>query len=699
MKIASAKQSKKPLDKMSFQEVSMLKDQLKYIIRGDEIYNKVLLKKHIADIDPIIEDSIIRIRQANVQTMYDNPAITMLKRYNILRLQPYNLVARFVNHNRDTAFYKILRDNVQQGMIDALGKEKEITEMVEKDIKKYVPDFDPEEWSLVKNRERVKFQQGSMPLNPLEKISLFLDAEQKAGRQHLYEGGLEDENANRVVMTKDDVSWIRKRKDGLLNQQEMALAKIVNKHLNSIIQNSLNEVGMKLYGFKIAKEQNYFRLHADKLAKDRKPQSYHTAQGAPKRMELAGDLIGRVENPKTPLFRVNAYKAFIDSAKFASEFYGMAIPIRNARMIIGNGQLTDAIRQKHGTETYKTLENYINDVEGTFQRKTKIEEFLTNIHRRATTTVLGLTWTTPLKQIPSIINGMSDLGTGPWLAEGLKNNVVDKHMFDHPMMWARLQGRVTREVYEAMVNDLGGKTLNRINQMRSISMKGILKADMFVMTKLWNMAKAKHKIQNNGKVNYEKLNKEFTKLVTETQPFWTETELSEMMRSRNIASRIITQFRTQREVNFNMLYRDLMKGQKTGDYRQFARTLGHQTAAQLSIALVDTLRHSLRTDDEDTWKVFMSYAALALAGVGPIASLVTNQVLFGWGAGTLVVDAINSNLELISALTNDPTKNPKGTARKLVRAISYDTGIPVDNLIKSIEDGYKVGRGTLDILK
>jgi len=687
----------KNMDEMTPEDVANLNDLIHTVIQVDKLSESLLLGNMLQHLTPVIDETTGLMNGVDISDMKDiKKTLRGFHRYFDIRLSPENAALQIVGWKEGTMFSRIMHENLADGVIEATRVRKEIQQGFEKDVAK-VESFNAEKWSLKKSRVKVKFDKGAMDLNPLEKIYLYQYATQKDGVAHLIDGGFHDENSAGVIMTVDDINFILK---DMLSADENKVADLYAKY-DIVMQEYINEVSMKLYGIKIANIKNHAFLYVDKNTKRGNLASINTPIREQGGLEMSGRIMNRVKNPKSALLRMNAHKAFIDGTKFASKFHGLAIPVRNARALIARTELKTKLNQKFGSKALSDMQDYLDDVEGKYVESNDIDKVLLKIMRNVSSAYLSFTYTVVLKQIPSIMMGISLMDISPkGLAQGLANRKTDPHMLDSPVMWERAQGRQNREMYEAKnITVFGGEVGRKLHKVKEVGLTGIMKADYLVFKSLWNIKLAEHR-EKYGKIDYKKLEKEFNDLVRSSQPFWSATESSRIMRNPSASSRFITQFRTQREVIFNMLYRAAAQAIKTKDIKPLAKVVAAKFSANIMIAMVDSLRHHLRNpdDDDEIFKIFARLLALAAVGVDPLASMILNKMLSGYDPGILYVDGVNSLLSVTVSILDNPTDD-KYFIRKSVKALSLGTGIGVENAWKWVKDTFQLTDDIVDGLK
>lgn len=172
------------------------------------------------------------------------------------------------------------------------------------------------------------------------------------------------------------------------------------RELGELILRQNNELGEKiggvhvaLRGFDIAREENYFPLLTDQKQK-RRVLDELAGQYADKWLEQSGFLKERVMH-KVPVLLSDALDTHLWHMRQAVSFVNKAIPVRNARVLLGAPKVREVVDGHVGKTWTPRMERLLKDFSGAeLGSRTEAEQLAAKLSRNAAAAVLGLRPTT-----------------------------------------------------------------------------------------------------------------------------------------------------------------------------------------------------------------------------------------------------------------------------------------------------------------
>ncbi|TSA40157.1 hypothetical protein D4Q85_00230, partial [bacterium] len=201
----------------------------------------------------------------------------------------------------------------------------------------------------------------TMALTRGERLDFILSATDPDTRAKIVKGGwgLATDKSKHYEMTERDIDNISMT----LSPEETKFIVPLWRWVNTQGATYLNEGSRPLFGYDRARE-NYW---PSKAARWRMPQQkvsqVNRKLGMDRVLEGLGILKERV-GPGTPVAGRDVIARFIDHAHHLGLLYGKGLPIRNARMLLGNRDVADTIREHFGEDELRHWDNFLNAATG-----------------------------------------------------------------------------------------------------------------------------------------------------------------------------------------------------------------------------------------------------------------------------------------------------------------------------------------------
>jgi hypothetical protein len=354
-----------------------------------------------------------------------------------------------------------------------------------------------------------------------------------------------------------------------------------------IQQPRINEISKNINGYPIARDENY----------------YPTGRKMPRRVRgTKTDISTSIENegryqPITggrEAFRTIPFRsAFLSGIQLDAKLYGTAIPMRNARALLGNREWQDAVIKAGYEEEMNTLIDIAESYQKFKTDRDIIEQFGQKLLNKWSQSVLSLrisTIGTQVGSLPAAAEGMDVKYIRPLMP--VTRNRIDR-MKQHPFFWSRWElNRVNIEVGSIAAQDAGLKFLFGKSPTLEKPLKGLIWGDQQAIGNIhiWAENESLAAGLEAGTPEFEKavnIRTEF--LVRRNQPAWSYLNRSKLGSSTNLFSRSLLIFRTARESQYNVALRAANEYSKSGKNAkakaQYAKAVGSILSSAAMVAL------------------------------------------------------------------------------------------------------------------
>ena len=575
-------------------------------------------------------------------------------------VSPENMALKFSGWDYSNPAFDVLYTNLTEGqreMIDFWNTAYEIFEEAEKNL------------DISKKQEVVKLADTTIKLTGWEKISLYLHTTNEDNIKHLVNGGgRKTDYAFKYKFTENDIKSI----ENMLTVDEMKYAKVVMDYFNGMSKEALNEVSIKLLNYEIATIKNYFPIITDRLfrSKDFNKQFFKIL------IEQQSFLKERTSGQNTIMIE-DIRNVMKRSVHGVGKYYGMAIPLRDAKMLLGDEQVKESIINKFGTLQEEYFEKLFQDIEGMTTELDPTDKWVVKRMRTLQQAYMGINPYILVKQTASFPTAFAELNPMDLASvQGIKPVLSYELMKKwSPLIKYRLKGHVTRETGEALLS----------KHMKWTS-RPITFFDSLAIAKIWNVVEAEIKRTNpdvkfKSDEFYEKVARRTEEVIYRTQPNYTLMQRSDMLRRTGVVSRTITFFSTQRNQNYNIMYRSLMTMKKNPI--KSAKAIVAVAIGSMIVALINSGRNKIRDDEDKLWLNFTETMLGNFFLVGDVFGMISK----GYGVDNPAFDALNTlGRDILSARNADSRASSAGHFVKILGSLSQLSGIPLKNFIKSLED-------------
>lgn len=500
----------------------------------------------------------------------------------------------------------------------------------------------------------------------------------------------------------------------------------------------INEETMRMYGIEKAKVDNYWTIHRDTNFINT---DLRTAVNDIN-LENWGSLKERVQSHAPVLLTGFAFE-LDNHTRRMSDFVGYAAVQRdfsklyNTKLPAMRSSLARIVQQKFGSDNWlfgqsgqSYIDEYISAVSGSVQNG----DALSNLYGNLAQATLSLNLRVAVSQLASIPTAAAEVGWGNvarGLGEGFKiafsKTAKEELVAKDPWYFQRYRGEGGMVEIASMkdASNFIGRQWNKLarSKVGSKLVNWCQDFDAFATSMMWAMAEEQVK-ENGGKPgdsNYDRLvSNVYRDIIRKTQPNYTVTERSGLLRDKRGGMKFLTMYKTQSNQNLNILYEasatlrkykqdfangkngvtkaDIKKAQKAVAQGYTAVLIGGTLAFSILRFLANAIMHSLDNyrDDEDDLTLMSILGGITKETVSATAGMVA----FGGQVYDFVLPLIedgryyglsDSAFAALSNVLEDGyrliTKDDRDFEDfyKVFKDISNVLGLPINNVRKLVD--------------
>lgn len=370
-----------------------------------------------------------------------------------------------------------------------------------------------------------------------------------------------ESNMSRAEIEEECEKRLKNFLSDTMTEYDKKLIKKSQKFFYDYSGKKINDISMKLKGYKIATVNKYFPIVTDKNFT--KTDISGLVQNGT--IEGMGMLKERV-SASNPIILESILDTIDRHTNSVAKYVGYAIPVRNFNKVynttmMGYGDsIANELGKKFGTEGKTYIENFLTDIQS--KRGDGPSTFLDKLRGNYAQGILTVNLSVMIKQAASLPTAAAVLG---WenLANALPKFISNKAVktdFDligkyTGLFWDRMQGKFNSELMD--IKKTAPKF--KIPFVTDVFMKGIEKIDQRTVGSLWYAAESKVSKENShlekgSDLYYEKVAEVFNEAVLTTQPMYETTQQADISRNPNKAVKLLFMFKTQPMQNFNILF-------------------------------------------------------------------------------------------------------------------------------------------------
>jgi hypothetical protein len=687
--------SKKTIGDLTDEEFKTIYESIMHLAKLEQLKNKMIFGKRYRDANEVIGKAISNLLKKDMSikkdpdlidtTLREKESSTLKKIFTVDSYNP-EMIAEILDRDPKGIIKEVMYDGIDQGISDQLAYQQEVEDMFREAMK----GFEIDGWSEAFNKKKrnVDYVTVDLPggsqirFTRAERIAFYLQAKNRKNVKHILNGGFSFESSKSIIhrIHKDDLDTIINS----LSDNERKVADIVYNFFNDFQKKKLNQVSVELNGWEIATEKDYFpiRTNAIDIKRDALRPKNNFVQNT---LEGMGILKERV-NAGNALIIEDVFKAVYTSMKKTSAYYGLAAPLRNAKMLLNNKAFRQNVNLRYGSEYWEALNNYINDIESTAIKVDNVDKLTGDLINKLDVSILGANPWVVLKQPTSYILGATEIDL-KYLVKAIKKkpdfNEIRKYS---PQLRDRLDGNVSVEKGE--LGDIGAVKAfftGKASGSQKLT-DGIRLVDNWTIGRTWEAVKMYIKETQpslQGDAFLQAVAKKTEEIVRHTQSVSQLKDRSALGRKKETGWRLFTRFTSQRNTIYNGIRRSILRydiSPKTlKDKGKLMKNLFLFTVvSSMMVSAVDSLRDKLygrKEEDKRPWAL--------KAGIKIIGDTL--------GYAYIVGDAFNSivrKIEKGSIFSYDMNNPLESFAQDAINAVVL-THQTIDQVIT--EERYKSG--------
>lgn len=558
---------------------------------------------------------------------------------------------------------------------------------------------------------------------------------------------LETEKKRLEETGHDATTQMRNKIESLLTDKDRELLSAARNFFDEVSKDKINEVTLRRYGIKKAREENYCPIKTDKNYVKGSRYDVAAADASPDNMGILKDRVGS----EIPIMAIDILELITGHIRDVSKYYGLSEFVDTFNSVFGRTSYTDttseskpaesslmsAIEEKYGTRASRMIDNYITDLFG-MSRNIRGEDsrWVARLRNNVASAYLSITPKNMLQQFVGYFQSVPVLGWRNTIA-GI-TRAAENPMFRSekealiykwtPLYRYRRDGGMSNIVNDIKKNNiglLGGKVKLKIPRWIFSGLEfvdGLTVGGLWAVSEIYVERNFKN-LEKGSDAYYMKVAEMFNKAIEETQPNSTVAQKAAILRNPNEVVKFATQFQGQNSQNYNLVYRDVaLLRQGIKDYKSGRITkttvkalrknlVRSGTSLIVTSAMMSALGFAAKwllrdlagyedDDDELTVKSVLEKIGIdsveTLAGTILYGSDVVNlaEAIFGDGqfygiddgAFAQIDDALADLVSLIDAAASeksDPKKIAKKT-RELAASLGNACGIPAESTYEAL---------------
>lgn len=661
---------KKNIGDMTKDDVDLLNNSISHAVKLMQLKNKLIFKKKYRDLNDAVTEAVDNIKQKKeidtdsevISTKEQAKEAGILKR--IFTTESYNaeLTSEILDGKEKGIIKQVVYDGIDEGYGETLKFRQEADDYFKKELK----GIDTTRWSEYFNVDPseknvdyvdIKLPSGkSMTMTKGERIAFYLSSKNYKNLKHLLNGGFSFKKRLFKInkMTSEDLQAVVSS----MTADEIKVAEAIGNYFNAVQKSKINEVSVDLDGFEVATEDNYFPIDVNYLDRRRDPLKL-TKKFSHSTLEGMGPLKERA-NTNNAIVIDDAFATVYKSIKQISAYYGLAKPLRNAKMVLNDKNFQTEVSKRHGSHYMDALKNYLRDVEDSSHDLSRIERLTLDLINKIDVAVLSVNPFVMLKQPISLMAATTEIDI-KYFPKNIKPESTEVMSKWHPQLRDRFEGgNISREIGE--VNQTG-EIRNFWTHAPTVSQKlmsGIRNFDYQAIGRIWkwveNETNALHpNLKGDEKMKH--IANRTWEVVRKTQPTFAMKDRSGIGRERGAFIRLLTKYSSQRNKNYMMLRRSIEKynrgGKTVKDKAKLVKNVGIVTILMpVLLRGVDALRdwvydrkpakHPLKREILNA----ISYNLGNLYFAGNIFRSYSSKMEYGkWGGSATSGDILASSLE------------------------------------------------------
>lgn len=582
-----------------------------------------------------------------------------------------------------------------------------------------------EKWRDTTFQEEFQLESGkTIKLNPAQMMTLYCLMKREQAQGHIFGSGIvasKVDNKSKfmqslgakiqpqgsaVMITLTDAENIISK----LTRDQIEMADKLQGFLNGPCAEWGNEASLTIFGYKKFTEENYFPI---KSADQYLDSNFESRQAA-ERIKNFGFTKGTVVNANNPIMIDDIFRVVADHINKMSLYNAFAAPISDFTRVynyksrddsgIITGSVKASLEDAHGKKALNYINNFMADLNNQAQTRTEgFGRFLNKSLANYKKAMIGGNLRVAFQQPTAVVRAFM-LMSPKYFVNAHVNPIKNlRDMKEHCQIarwksWGHNQVDMARDIDEIMMN-------NEWTRIDALTMKMYGGLDNLTWSTIWaairkETAALHPEVKVNSEEFYAICNDRASEVFDKTQVVDSVFHRSEIMRSKDTMSKMVTSFMAEPTRTFNMVRTEMVKAREEWKDGNKGKAVAHANrtlsvfminAAMVSAAaaIADALRDKDPDDDgEDegfipTW--LENFWANFWGNVNPANMIpVVNDIwgfTEGWGSSNMALDGYDDLVKSVMALA-DPEKRDY---RKVAESIATVFGIPLKNSLRELE--------------
>ena len=534
-------------------------------------------------------------------------------------------------------------------------------------------------------------------------------------------------------LTLEDVLAIT----GLLDQRQLDVARNLQQYMATTGQKWGNEISLKRFGYRAFDEKNYFPIQTDdNLRPNADPE------------RKANDLFRLLNISATKALTPNANNALVVSSIFdvfatnmsdMAKYNALALPIldllkwynfqdkryitkEDGQMQIDTESVQASVERAFGRQGQKYVLNLIKDLNGVNEGG-RGEDILTGFMGKAKSVMVAANIRVAIQQPTAYVRAAIKIDPKYLVqAVGMKGGIEEAMKYSGLAVWKSL-GYFDTNIARNMRDQIKHKD-TFVDKTLEKGMKLAEIGDKITWGAIWNACKLQSQAQGlKGDALINATTELFNETILSTQVIDSTISRSDIMRSKSLAVKEFTSFRSEPTVTYNALLDVVtefnLKRRETNlnearriafpkAFRAAAVFFATGAATSLAAALADAMRDD---DDYETfWQKYWEHAAENMkSNLNPFALLpvvsdlydkaignsnnsliwtTADQVFKAWNIGKEMLDLKTGKLDAPTKTTSYGRMTKFGMLYNGALALSYLSGLPIGPAMREFKALY-----------
>ena len=723
------------MTEMGIDTLSELNELVKGLKRAIDSMNQLYVNKRAQNVAELGDQTIRELskkKDIHNMTRIGQAANELL---NVSQLDAYSYFHRL--GPAAESIYKGFRDS-QNEWIRKIGEADDY-------MKKLIGKTDAGNWS--KEVHEFTFGGRKVEITTSQIMSLYELMNRNQAKEHIIFGGIKpsDFEKGMVTVTQRRVRITEQEAAEIVNtltEEQKRIAEGIQEFMNNQAAEWGNETTMKLYGYRRFLAKDYFPISVDKDTTDLRETSRLSGarnQGFTKETKehaknalMLKDIFDVFTEHVTGMATYSAYSpSLMDARKWHDYRLSPDSEILEEDPDV-NPTIQGQIRDKYGADMLKYFENLIADINNERKADTAGTGFFDMFLGNAKSAAIAGNLRVVVQQVSAYMRALAVMDP-KYLTAALFTKKGSQKAKEHSAIAAwKSAGHWETGIASSLKSSITGQTTARENiNEKLLWLAG--KADDLTWGKLWNAVeleiKDKHKnVDPGSKEFYELCEDRFDEVIDQTQVVDTVLHRSQIMRSKNGITKMLTSFMAEPTKSYNLLMnraRDWYEAVQAKDKKAAARAAGvfvRATAAFVLTAAVNAAAQSMwdavrgagdEPDDLDDpkerwlayWERFLSkYVSNLTDNVNPLNLIPYAKDLMsifsGYTNNNLNTQGLEKTVQGVTKVTkyfNNPDFRKKNTfydaVRPLIQGLSYIGGVPFYNVMRDTVAVYQTLSG------